>query len=304
MDNTGLYLYYFGMEEQKLFIGETVESKRILYTPSLFAKENLFYLQETGSLQARKPHVNKRSYLDSYLFFIVQSGAGTVEQDNRSYFLRAGDCVLIDCHKPYAQYSSEDLWSLSWAHFNSTSMPGVYSKYLERSHSLRFHTEQLSLYSDLINTLFRAASSDSFVRDMEINELLSSLLTNCMRDCWNNEEVSPLAVNHRNIEPIRQYMLEHWNEKITLEELAGQFYINRFYLSKLFHETYHMTISDYLLELRINRAKEYLRFSDASLNEIADQCGFYDLAYFSRKFKKAEGISPSAYRRQWINQQR
>jgi hypothetical protein len=57
MDNTVLYLYYFGMEDSKLFIGETVESKRILYTPSLFAKENLFYLQETGSLQARKPHV-------------------------------------------------------------------------------------------------------------------------------------------------------------------------------------------------------------------------------------------------------
>ena len=304
MDNTVLYLYYFGMEDSKLFIGETVESKRILYTPSLFAKENLFYLQETGSLQARKPHVNKRSYLNSYLFFIVQSGSGTVEQEDRSYQLKPGDCVLIDCHKPYAQYSSDDLWSLSWVHFNSTSMPGVYQKYLERSHSVRFPSERSSAYLTIMDALYKAASSDSFVRDMEINELLASLLTNCMRDCWNHEAPASFAGSRRNIEPIRQYLLEHWNEKISLADLETAFYINRFYLSKRFHETYHMTISDYLLELRINRAKEYLRFSNSSLEEIAEKCGFYDPAYFSRTFKKAEGISPSAYRRQWINQQR
>ena len=61
-----------------LFHGTIVTSNRIIYTPSAFAKSNLIYLQETGQLQAKKPHVSQRENLSSYLFFIVKSGSGTL----------------------------------------------------------------------------------------------------------------------------------------------------------------------------------------------------------------------------------
>ena len=86
-----------------------VTSDRILYTPSNFARTSLLYLQEIGSLQVHKPHSTGRSNLSSYLFFTVTDGEGELICEGRTYSLRTGDCVFIDCRKQYAHSSSEKL---------------------------------------------------------------------------------------------------------------------------------------------------------------------------------------------------
>ena len=60
-----------------LFEGTLVESERILYTPSTFARTNLIHLQECGRLKALSPHTSHRENLASYLCFIVLEGSGT-----------------------------------------------------------------------------------------------------------------------------------------------------------------------------------------------------------------------------------
>ena len=62
-----------------LFQGNSVKSKRIIYTPSNFAKTNLLHLQEVGELTAIKPHVNSREGLNSFLFFVVTDGKGKLQ---------------------------------------------------------------------------------------------------------------------------------------------------------------------------------------------------------------------------------
>ncbi|WP_054716250.1 AraC family ligand binding domain-containing protein [Lacticaseibacillus manihotivorans] len=121
-----------------LFHGELVNANRLLYTPSDFAKSNLLYIQEIGELAAQKPHKSQRENLASYLFFIVEFGQGTLQYDQKLYHLAAGDCVFIDCHKPYYHESSHDLWRLRWVHLNGISMPGIEEKYRDRGGSLAF----------------------------------------------------------------------------------------------------------------------------------------------------------------------
>ena len=287
------------MNKPQVFKGSTADSSRILYTPSPFARENLFYLQEAGSLQAHAPHISHRSYLDSYLFILVEHGSGTVTVQGQNYSLSAGDGVCINCSKPYAHSTTEDPWSLQWAHFNGPTMNAIYQKYLERSGSVLFHPEEPAVYAQILQALSDAALSDSYVRDMEIHQNLSSLLTQIMKDCWNPEITKPNSSPNSNTEMLRSYLSEHYMEKISLDELSSTFFLSKFYLTKLFKEQYGVTISEYILDQRIHHAKELLRFSNKSLDEIASECGFYDLPYFSRKFKKAEGITPSAYRNQW-----
>ena len=287
------------MIKPQVFKGNTADSSRILYTPSPFARENLFYLQEAGSLQAKAPHISHRSYLDSYLFILVEHGSGTVTVQGQNYSLSSGDGVCINCSKPYAHSTTEDPWSLQWVHFNGPTMNAVYRKYQERSGSVLFSPQQVSVYIRKLQDLSDAALSDSYVRDMEIHECLSSLLTQIMKDCWNPESAGRNASSEFNTERVRSYLGEHYQEKIRLDELSSIFFLSKFYLTKRFRDQYGVTISDYILDLRIHHAKELLRFSSKSLEDIASECGFYDLPYFSRKFKKAEGITPSAYRNQW-----
>ena len=104
-------------QETPLFHGDLVNTSRLIYTPSDFAKLSLFHIQEIGTLQATKPHISQRSNLSSYLFFLVRSGAGVLNYNSTVYPLSAGDCVFIDCRKPYSHETFQNLWSLSWIHF-------------------------------------------------------------------------------------------------------------------------------------------------------------------------------------------
>ena len=71
-----------------------VNSDRVLYTPSAFAKNNLMYLQEIGHLQALSTHTSKRSRLSSFLFFYVQSGSVFAEPDLLPYNSGCSDSAL------------------------------------------------------------------------------------------------------------------------------------------------------------------------------------------------------------------
>ena len=112
--------------DTSLFTGNLVETRRILYTPSAFARSNLIHLQETGTLRAKKPHISRRENLSSYLCFIVLEGSGKLTYENTEYVLNAGDCVFLDCKKPYMHCCSENLWTLKWAHFYGPNMGAVY----------------------------------------------------------------------------------------------------------------------------------------------------------------------------------
>lgn len=285
--------------ESSLFHDDLVTSNRIIYTPSLFARANLLHLQEIGILHARKPHCSKRENLASYLFFLVLDGSGTLEYQGKSYPLSQGDCVFIDCKKPYAHYTSEDLWKLQWIHFFGPNMMGIYEKYMERGGLPCFHPRELSAYTHLLDEMQNIAASPSYIKDMKIYEKITSLLTVLMEESWNPKQQFHVSAKRRNLQDIKEYLEEHYAEKITLDMLAERFYINKYYLTRIFKEQFGVSINNYLLQVRITRAKQLLRFSEYSIEKIGQQCGMNDANYFSRMFKKMEGIAPGEYRKQW-----
>lgn len=282
-----------------LFHGNLVNSNRIIYTPSPFAKDSLFHLQETGQLHAQKPHTSSRENLLSYLFFIVLEGSGILTYDGHEYALHKGDCVFLDCRKPYSHCSSEDLWTLRWVHFYGPSMHNIYEKYLQRGGLSSFTSQRLDEYDQVLQALFTVASSDSHVKDMEINEKLSTLLTILMKESWNPGQNVSHTSGKRNLREIKDYIDLHYPQKITLDDLAQQFFINKFYLTRLFKEQFGISLNNYLLQVRTTQAKRLLRFTDLSIEQVGQECGMNDANYFSRMFKKVEGVTPGEYRRRW-----
>lgn len=165
--------------DQELFNPQSssVTSSRILYTPSTFARTSLLHLQEVGSLHAIHPHTSTRTNLTSFLCFVVLSGTGSLTYEGTTYGLFQGDCVFIDCRKAYSHSTSDNLWFLQWCHFYAPSLPAVYEKYKERGGSPVFHPDTVTPITDILTRLYDIASSSDYIRDMRINELLSSLLT-------------------------------------------------------------------------------------------------------------------------------
>ena len=282
-----------------LFDGELVHARRMIYTPSAFAKSNLVHLQEVGQLQARSPHASTRQGLASYLFFVVESGSGTLEYEGETRVLSAGDCVFLDCRRPYRHYTGDDLWQLRWALFYGPNMAAIYKKYRERGGQPSFHPENTAPYTRRLEALYTLAASDNYVRDMQICEGLFALLTLLMQESWHPEIVRTAGTKRQNVQEIKDYLDLHFAEKITLNVLAERFYINKFYLTRVFKDQFGLSVTSYLTQLRITQAKRLLRFTDKSVENVAQECGLNDANYFSRLFKKVEGTTPGEYRRQW-----
>ena len=287
------------MNTNNLFTAsDSVQSSRILYTPSAFAKSSLLHLQEVGTLTAVKPHTSGREKLRSFLCFLVKSGAGRLSYEGKWYELKPGDVVFIDCGKPYSHCTEKDLWSLQWCHFYGPSMPAVYAKYRERGGMPVLHPECMEAYAGLMTELYTLAESSDYIRDMRINEKLSVLLTLLMEFSW-HQGVRAKAPKRMEVVHIKAFLDEHYAEKLSLETVARQFFVDKYYLARLFKAQYGVTLVTYLQQVRITHAKRLLRFTGKSVEEICLECGFGELSYFSRVFKKLEGVSPSEYRSMW-----
>lgn len=280
----------------------SVQSERILYTPSPFARSSLLHVQEVGTLRALRPHTSRREGLASYLCFAVTQGEGELAYGGRRYPLRAGDVVFVDCRRAYAHSTGVDeraeLWSLQWCHFYGPSMPAVYAKYCERGGEPVIRPASLAPYAALMMEIFELVGSDDYIRDMRINERLNVLLTLLMEASW-HQGGGITAPKRLEVQRVKATIDEHFAERLTLEEVASRFYIDKHYLARLFKEQVGMTLTAYVQQVRITHAKQMLRFTDQRIEEIGLTCGVGDLNYFSRVFKKLEGVSPSEYRRMW-----
>lgn len=181
---------------------------------------------------------------------------------------------------------------------HAPSLPAVYEKYKERGGHPVFHPADIEPFTTLLTDIYDLASSSDYIRDMRINEKLGTLLTLLMEQSWHPETVT-VSRKRMELAAVKEYLDEHYTEKLTLDDLAEKFFINKFYLSKIFKEAYGTTVNNYLISKRITRAKQLLRFTDMTVDEVGVTVGMGDANYFSRMFRKVEGISPREYRKQW-----
>ena len=86
-------------------------------------------------------------------------------------------------------------------------------------------------------------------------------------------------------------------EPVTLEEIARHVGLNETYLSSVFKKQTGKSLIDFLTHTRVRHAKELLIDHHKSINEIAEEVGFNDAKYFTKRFKKFTGVSPNEYRK-------
>lgn len=93
-----------------------------------------------------------------------------------------------------------------------------------------------------------------------------------------------------------KHIEEHYNEKLTLTNVAESTYVSQWHLSKLLNKHSGQSFSEILNGVRIKNAKKFLHNPSLRIREISEMTGFSDVSHFSRIFKKIEGVSPNEYR--------
>jgi AraC-like DNA-binding protein len=95
----------------------------------------------------------------------------------------------------------------------------------------------------------------------------------------------------------RAYLDSNYTSAITIQHVSQETALSPYHFIRLFCRVYKQTPHQYIIQRRIERAKELLRSSDLSVTEICLEIGFESLGSFSTRFRKTAGLSPSEYRK-------
>ena len=179
-----------------------------------------------------------------------------------------------------------------------------------RTENLLRNTQNFQI---ILNTLCRKAAELGGVHPLYIDDL-STKFAVLINEARTQRELTGIAndiihkycllvQNHAMkgyspvIKDIISYIDFHYAEDLSLSFFADQFNLTKTYLSGLFKKEVKITLTDYIHQIRIRRAITLINSSSLSISTIASACGYQDINYFIRVFKKMNGVSPKQYQK-------
>lgn len=247
---------------------------------------------EMGYYAVARHHFRERpSGEPNWILVHCIAGSGTVGIDDQIYTLSANQVI---CLPPNAAHfygaSQNDPWSILWCHF---SAGGAYATMVARPTREILSSGRQQLVKKRWTEFFDLCSKTyQFENAVCASNLLRLLLSEIY---LLPDQQSPNMENAR-LEIAIRHIKHHLSERKTLCQLADDLGTSRSALSELFHRAYQTGPIEYMIQLRIDKACELLRFSTLRIYEVATELGYSDPLYFSRQFKQIVGVSPKQYR--------
>ncbi len=262
-----------------------------------------------GTRRRKQDEGNYHSHDHGEIAFIL-SGAGRYRIEDRIYPIQEGDLLLLNPgvkHEALSSPEAEQPATEFFVGFSDIQFPGFPANFLPGPDGeCIIHTT-----GDLRQRLFRlcaAMEAENAVyrqgRYFMLKSYLMQLLLLVVREqCQPIEKVEGCAFESANkkyvVEQIVNYFEDHYNEKISLDQIAENMYLSPYYISRIFKSETGNAPIHHLINIRLEKAKELLEGGyDGSIQEVAAMVGYEDAYHFSKLFKKKFGISPSLARRQ------
>ena len=203
-----------------------------------------------------------------------------------------------DFMKAFEEYNAEALYMIfSKIIKNLNEDPAKYLQALDCACNILYICINLLHDGEVcINEIFSTETDGykSIYQKKNVEQIISWITLLRDRLCEYMEERKKTYTNNT-INHVKKYINEHINEKLSLNEIASIYSISPSYLSALFKKYCNIGFSEYITQMKINKAKELLLKENYKVYEVSDMLGFESAFYFSKVFKKVTGYSPKEY---------
>jgi AraC-like DNA-binding protein len=274
-------------------------STRVIVTPSMTAKTMFYYALEVGHLFTLPQYYTERENLNSYLIVYTAGGEGRLKYQGKKYTLNRGQAFFIDCCEyQYYETDSENLWNLKFLHFHGGASRSYYEQFIKGGSPVISLHEDTSL-PDCLDQLITLHQNKNVRTEVISCKLIVEMLTEMLIESLKTGQVLQPGFLPKYIVNTVDYLEKNYHDKITLDQLALEFSVSKFHLSKTFKKYIGLTPYEYLFNTRINVAKDFLKYSDHAVSEIAQHIGFDHTSHFIRLFKQQEQMTPLSFRKEW-----
>lgn len=270
------------------------------YTPSLIAKSTFFYLQGLGHFYCDNEYCTRREGYRSYLLIYTITGKGYAKYRGRSYELREDQVFLMDCYD-YQEYWTDktELWQFKWIHFNGGTSNEYFNLIYDRFGPI------IEMYGrphllECLNEIIKLLEHNDFQLEVNVSRLIVEILSELLLSETQKSENLEFRMLNKNIKSALEFVENNYERDISLKDIASAACCSEFHFSRLFKRTTGYSPYEYLLKYRINRAKNHLKDSKTTVDEIARMVGYNSISNFIRTFKSLEEMTPLKYRKYWI----
>lgn len=265
--------------------------------PTSFVKSSLLYVQFIGHYYTRPGYSIERDDLDSFLLLVTIRGKGYLHYQGTRHELEQGKAFLIDCKQYHLYYTDpDDLWEFVWIHFNGNTAQDYVDYFLKLGGPLAAESVNDDLILDIqrIKELQKQRDERSDLLTSSILvRLITEILQSALQDHRNDKQIPPYITG------IKQALGDRLQRSISLDDLSKEFAVSKYHLSREFKKYTGYSPYEYLLNLRMIAAKELLKTTDLTIEEITRRTGFTNATHFIHTFKIRENATPLKFRKNW-----
>tara|TARA_R110001592_G_scaffold68955_1_gene211456 strand:+ start:400 stop:1338 length:939 start_codon:yes stop_codon:yes gene_type:complete len=281
------------------FLGQKMIAlpKTVINTMKINKISQNFYVSDLGYYPMANHHQRvRKNGANQYIFIYCTKGNGEIYINNTKTIITPNQFFIIPKNTKHEYRADEnDPWSIYWFHFKGILAPELYERYSSTHSSnyknVPFSVAKIELFEKILN-LFNNNYLENYIEYANLLSLnfISSFI---YHDFESNIDT---IQNDTLIDRIKDFLINNLIQNFTIDEIAEKFNYSKSYLHTKFKNKTGYPIIVFFNLKKIQKACEYLNYTDLSIKEISYKVGFEDPLYFSRIFKKFMGKSPRNYK--------
>ncbi len=237
-------------------------------------------------------------------FYLICAGEGTIEVNGQQLYPIAGQLCLMPAYtKQSYSVINSNTYQKYWCHFQAT-MGGLDLFQWIKSPICLTLGEHFGQFQSLFAALSEAHANPSLISRIREKAILLEIIALFFEKTEHQLEFVPhRSQDWERLQMIEQFIEEHFDQPVTLEQMARHVHLHPNYLVRCCNKYFSLPPLKYLNRKRMHKARELLRTTTLAVKEVAEQTGFSDTNHFAKVFRREYSCSPSQYRMQSGNTQ-
>lgn len=274
-------------------------SPRLLFS-HLFICKDLYFKEE---------HYSKRNVFDYEIEYFLFS-EGSMWINDKLYQIRSGDIVIrrpgdttqafmpFDCYGIFFDLTGSNLKIYDNYFAEQQTFQDYYVNPLINALPTVFHPSDGNKYNSIFDKIQKEFIHREDGSELLIKSLILQLLYfiyNDIKNPLNSQDEIPLQ-HYNTVKTVIEHINQNLSSQMCLSDLAGLAGFSPNHFQRVFSKVIGISPKEYIIKLRIKKAKEMLTMTSLTITDIAFKCGFENIPYFSFIFSKSVGVSPRSYR--------
>lgn len=264
-----------------------LEKSKMFFYSSNQNKNIFFYPISAGHFYCNSDYRVARDKYDSILVTHIIRGSFSFCAKGQEFTVKTGETAIIDCFGSHTYYTN-DSFEAYWVHINGSNIKEIFDELTDRFGNTLCYNPDIEVK---IKDIYNIVKNNNGISEYQISSNIYGLIISLFGAGENSAAGNSMI--HLSID----YMNQNYQNNIGIEDIAGHINLSPSQFSRQFKKQTGTSPYEYLLGIRLAKAKELLKNTSLPVSEISYQAGFANESNFIYFFKKHEGISPLKFRK-------